>query len=161
MKITRADQQQNPVEAHQSAESRQDAAAKDGEAVETVQSQTPADKAQDGKPMEVAAVVPQQRPDAAEQAALAKPQPEQQQASDAEWEKADTLREEIEKQISGITGKLSEGLVVTPAEGGLLLPFPIRPKRRCSMSDRPCPGANWFWPWKRSANCFRSGAAAS
>ena len=34
---------------------------------------------------------------------------------------ADTLREEIEKQISGITGRLSEGLVVTPAEGGLLL----------------------------------------
>ncbi|HCD84330.1 MotB family protein [Agrobacterium tumefaciens] len=122
VKITRADQQQNPVEPQQSAENRKDTEAKDGKAIETVQSQTPADKAQDGKPMEVAAVVPQQRPDAAEQAALAKPtMPDQQQASEAEWQKADTLREEIEKQISGITGKLSEGLVVTPAEGGLLL----------------------------------------
>ncbi|CUX42593.1 MotB family protein [Rhizobium oryzihabitans] len=122
VKITRADQQQNPVEPQQSAENRKDTEAKDGKAIETAQSQTPADKAQDGKPMEVAAVVPQQRPDAAEQAALAKPtMPDQQQASEAEWQKADTLREEIEKQISGITGKLSEGLVVTPAEGGLLL----------------------------------------
>lgn len=122
VKITSADQQQNPVEPQQSAENRKDTEAKDGKAIETAQSQTPADKAQDGKPMEVAAVVPQQRPDAAEQAALAKPtMPDQQQASEAEWQKADTLREEIEKQISGITGKLSEGLVVTPAEGGLLL----------------------------------------
>ncbi|AAK86380.1 flagellar motor protein MotB [Agrobacterium tumefaciens] len=127
VKITRADQKQVPSEAAQAADGKQqDVAAKEAdksaEAVTLVQAGKPADKAEDGKSMEIAAVVPQQRPDAAEQAALAKPNPDQaSKASDAEWEKADTLREEIEKQISGITGKLSEGLVVTPAEGGLLL----------------------------------------
>ncbi|MCW8282725.1 MULTISPECIES: MotB family protein [Agrobacterium] len=126
VKITRADQQQKPVE-QQAAENKQENAAESAQAVAVKSSQAPEDKAQDA--MDVAAVVPQQRPDAAEQAALVRPRPEQQQeakdvqqkASDAEWEKADTLREEIEKQISGITGRLSEGLVVTPAEGGLLL----------------------------------------
>jgi len=128
VKITRADQQQKLVE-QQAAENKQENAADSAQAVAVKSSQTPEDKAQDGRPMDVAAVVPQQRPDAAEQAALVRPRPERQQeakdvqqkASDAEWEKADTLREEIEKQISGITGRLSEGLVVTPAEGGLLL----------------------------------------
>jgi len=128
VKITRADQQQKPVE-QQAAENKQENAADSAQAVAVKSSQAPEDKAQDGRPMDVAAVVPQQRPDAAEQAALVRPRPEQQQeakdvqqkASDAEWEKADTLREEIEKQISGVTGRLSEGLVVTPAEGGLLL----------------------------------------
>ncbi len=128
VKITRADQQQKPVE-QQAAENKQENAAESAQAVAVKSSQAQEDKAQDGRPMDVAAVVPQQRPDAAEQAALVRPRPEQQQeakdvqqkASDAEWEKADTLREEIEKQISGITGRLSEGLVVTPAEGGLLL----------------------------------------
>ncbi|MEJ1173099.1 MotB family protein [Agrobacterium sp. CMT1] len=126
VKITRADQQQKPVE-QQAAENKQENAADSAQAVAVTSSQAPEDKAQDA--MDVAAVVPQQRPDAAEQAALVRPRPDQQQeakdvqqkASDAEWEKADTLREEIEKQISGITGRLSEGLVVTPAEGGLLL----------------------------------------
>ncbi|MFF2320552.1 MotB family protein [Agrobacterium sp. NPDC058088] len=134
VKITRADQKQVPVETAQPANSKQqDVAAKEAdkstEAVTLVQAGTPSDKAEDGKPTEIAAVVPQQRPDAAEQAALTRPKPDQpgpnpdqaSKASDAEWEKADTLREEIEKQIAGITGKLSEGLVVTPAEGGLLL----------------------------------------
>ncbi|MCZ7446184.1 MotB family protein [Agrobacterium rhizogenes] len=127
VKITRADQKQVPMESAQAADGKQqDVAAKEAdksaEAVTLVQAGKPADKAEDGKPMEIAAVVPQQRPDAAEQAALAKPNPDEaSKASDAEWEKADKLREEIEKQISGITGKLSEGLVVTPAEGGLLL----------------------------------------
>ncbi|WP_333900586.1 MotB family protein [Agrobacterium pusense] len=128
VKITRADQQQKPVE-QQAAENKQESAADSAQAVAVKSSQAQEDKAQDGRPMDVAAVVPQQRPDAAEQAALVRPRPDQQQeakdvqqkASDAEWEKADTLREEIEKQISGITGRLSEGLVVTPAEGGLLL----------------------------------------
>ncbi|MCZ7468395.1 MotB family protein [Agrobacterium sp. O3.4] len=126
VKITRADQQQNPTEPQQTAEKQQDAD-KDAEAVSAAASQKPADHSQDGKPMEIAAVVPQQRPDATEQAALVKSQPDEKQAADekqptdAEWQKADTLREEIEKQISGITGRLSEGLVVTPAEGGLLL----------------------------------------
>ncbi len=129
VKITRADQQQEPVEPQQAAESKHEDAAENAQAIALKSSETPADKAEDGKSMEVAAVVPQQRPDASEQAALAQPKPDaqrqasdlQQKASDADREKADTLREEIEKQISGIAGKLAEGLVVTPAEGGLLL----------------------------------------
>ena len=34
---------------------------------------------------------------------------------------AEALRREIEKQIGGLAGKLAEGLVVTPSEGGLLV----------------------------------------
>ncbi|MGW9232157.1 MotB family protein [Pseudorhizobium sp. NPDC055634] len=34
---------------------------------------------------------------------------------------ADALRQEIARQISGVAGKLADGLVVTPAEGGLLV----------------------------------------
>jgi chemotaxis protein MotB len=34
---------------------------------------------------------------------------------------ADQLKQEIEQQISGVAGKLAEGLVVTPSEGGLLV----------------------------------------
>ncbi|KAB1085178.1 MotB family protein [Neorhizobium galegae] len=39
----------------------------------------------------------------------------------AELKAADELKKEIQQQISGIAGKLAEGLVVTPAEGGLLV----------------------------------------
>jgi chemotaxis protein MotB len=34
---------------------------------------------------------------------------------------ADKLRDELEKQLTGVPGKLAEGLVVTPAEGGVLI----------------------------------------
>ncbi|QLF69374.1 MotB family protein [Peteryoungia desertarenae] len=34
---------------------------------------------------------------------------------------ADELKADIEKEIGGISGKLAEGLIVTPAEGGLLV----------------------------------------
>lgn len=44
------------------------------------------------------------------------------QKADAEKEKqALELREAIEKQIDGVSGKLAEGLLVTPSEGGLLI----------------------------------------
>jgi len=39
----------------------------------------------------------------------------------AEEKKADELQVAIEKEIGGIAGKLAEGLIVTPAEGGLLV----------------------------------------
>lgn len=42
-------------------------------------------------------------------------------ASAAEQEDAKQLQQAIEKQITGVAGKLAEGLVVTPAEGGLLV----------------------------------------
>ena len=69
-----------------------------------------------GKPdaTEVAVAVPQPRPDAAsikaDTAAVA-----------AQQKAADDLKAEIEKQISGIPGKLAEGLIVTPTEGGMLI----------------------------------------
>lgn len=40
---------------------------------------------------------------------------------DASPEAAEALEAEIAKAISGVAGKLAEGLVVTPAEGGLLI----------------------------------------
>jgi len=42
-------------------------------------------------------------------------------AAQQEQKAADELRQEIQQQISGVAGKLAEGLVVTPAEGGLLV----------------------------------------
>jgi chemotaxis protein MotB len=54
--------------------------------------------------------------DAAEVSSDAEPKTE-----DAKTAEADELREEIESEIAGIAGRLAEGLVVTPAEGGLLV----------------------------------------
>ncbi len=42
-------------------------------------------------------------------------------AGDKGQVEAEALRREIEKQIGGLAGKLAEGLVVTPSEGGLLV----------------------------------------
>ena len=39
----------------------------------------------------------------------------------AEEKAADKLRDEIAKQLGGVAGKLAEGIVVTPAEGGTLI----------------------------------------
>ncbi|MDP9808190.1 chemotaxis protein MotB [Rhizobium tibeticum] len=48
-----------------------------------------------------------------------KPQTEAQKA--AEQKRAEDLQKEIAQQISGVAGKLAEGLTVTPSEGGLLV----------------------------------------
>ena len=80
----------------------------------------------------LAAVAPSPRPDQsqldeasaqAEKAAnLDGQKPEDGAKAEEQAQKAaDQLREEIRQQISGIAGKLAEGLVVTPAEGGLLV----------------------------------------
>lgn len=58
--------------------------------------------------------VPTPRPDAATQQAQAA-------EAAAEARKADEIKQQIEQQISGISGKLAEGLIVTPAEGGVLI----------------------------------------
>lgn len=42
-------------------------------------------------------------------------------ATAAEAKAADKLRDEIAKQLGGVAGKLAEGIVVTPAEGGTLI----------------------------------------
>lgn len=67
---------------------------------------------------QVAMAVPPPRPDPAK---LVKPEPSPAAATAEQEKQADELREAIEAQISGISGKLAEGLVVTPAEGGLLV----------------------------------------
>lgn len=41
--------------------------------------------------------------------------------SKADEKAADELRKEIAQQVSGVAGKLAEGIVVTPAEGGTLI----------------------------------------
>lgn len=76
---------------------------------------TDVSKQPDTAKIEMASVaVPQTRPDAATQQADAA-------AAAAEARKAEDLKKEIESQISGVAGKLAEGLVVTPSEGGLLI----------------------------------------
>ncbi len=43
------------------------------------------------------------------------------EAFKAKEKAADTLKAEIEKEIGGVAGKLAEGLIVAPAEGGILV----------------------------------------
>ena len=42
-------------------------------------------------------------------------------SAEAKEKAAETLKTEIEKEIGGVSGKLAEGLLVTPAEGGILV----------------------------------------
>jgi len=54
--------------------------------------------------------------------AAAKSDDAKNRAAEAAQEKAaDKLSEEIKQQLAGVSGKLAEGLVVTPSEGGLLV----------------------------------------
>ncbi|WP_117190937.1 MotB family protein [Rhizobium terrae] len=84
-------------------------------------------------PAQLAMAIPTPRPDPTQ---LDKPTPPGGQQADkaanlngqkpedgakADQKAAEQLREEIQRQISGVAGKLAEGLVVTPAEGGLLV----------------------------------------
>ncbi|KQQ58258.1 flagellar motor protein MotB [Rhizobium sp. Leaf311] len=54
-------------------------------------------------------------------------------ASAAQEKTTDELRDEIAQQVSGVAGKLAEGIVVTPAEGGTLIT--ISEKSNTSMFD--------------------------
>ncbi len=87
-------------------------------------------------PQQLALAIPTPRPDPAQQdktqpqngaqsdkqANLNGQKPQDGAKADQQSQKAaDQLKQEIEKQISGVAGKLAEGLVVTPAEGGLLV----------------------------------------
>ncbi|WP_137132519.1 MotB family protein [Rhizobium sp. FY34] len=77
---------------------------------------TPPAAAASGKTTDqsVAAPIPMPRPD-----------PASIQADAAEaavrQKEADALKQDIQKEIAGISGKLAEGLIVTPAEGGMLI----------------------------------------
>ncbi|WFS01278.1 MotB family protein [Rhizobium tumorigenes] len=69
------------------------------------------------KPMDAAEKAAADAAQAAEKAAeAAKPA-----STAAETQDAKALQATIQKQIGGVAGKLAEGLVVTPAEGGLLV----------------------------------------
>ncbi|MDP9837760.1 chemotaxis protein MotB [Neorhizobium huautlense] len=71
---------------------------------------------------ELALAVPQPRPDATKpDTAEAKQDAVEPEATAEEKKQAEELREAIEKQISGISGRLAEGLEVTPSEGGMLI----------------------------------------
>jgi chemotaxis protein MotB len=65
---------------------------------------------------EVAMVTPTKRPDNVNE--IASPD---ETVTPLQKKKAEDLRKEIQKEISGVSGKLAEGLVVTPAEGGVLV----------------------------------------
>ncbi|KQO78967.1 MotB family protein [Rhizobium sp. Leaf262] len=54
-------------------------------------------------------------------------------AAQTQEETAEELREEIAQQVAGVAGKLAEGIVVTPAEGGTLIT--ISEKSNAAMFD--------------------------
>ena len=98
----------NPQDAEQ-----QVALVKPGETAQPTDPSTEAAKAQEAteaaKPAEATeAAKPDQGKDA--EAAVA-----------AQEKAAETLKNQIEKEIGGVSGKLAEGLIVTPAEGGILV----------------------------------------
>lgn len=67
---------------------------------------------------EVAAVTPKPRPDNFDEILA----PENEETVTPEQQKrVDDLREQISAAISGVPGKLAEGLIVTPSEGGVLV----------------------------------------
>ncbi|WP_313614002.1 MotB family protein [Agrobacterium sp.] len=80
-------------------------------------------KQNDHEQQEIAAVIPQQKPEFDPNEIKPVPDPEEAQhkPTPLEEKEANELREEIEAQISGVSGKLAEGLIVTPAEGGILV----------------------------------------
>lgn len=83
-----------------------------------------------GSDQQIALVTPKPRPDTKAQSAAAKKQQAADdkaavaadQANQAQQEKqAAELKQEIIQQMTGAAGKLAEGLIVQPAEGGLLV----------------------------------------
>jgi chemotaxis protein MotB len=80
-------------------------------------------KQNDHEQQEIAAVIPQQKPGFDPNEIKPTPDPEEAQhkPTPLEEKEAKELRDEIEAQISGVSGKLAEGLIVTPAEGGMLV----------------------------------------
>ncbi|MBB4953953.1 chemotaxis protein MotB [Agrobacterium vitis] len=75
---------------------------------------------------QAAMVVPKARPDNPDQkeanADPKQPQTDDKAAVTAEQQtQADALKQELVQQMSGVAGKLAEGLIVQPAEGGLLV----------------------------------------
>ncbi|MGI2032568.1 MotB family protein [Rhizobium panacihumi] len=66
---------------------------------------------------EIATAVAKVRPESA----TVKQDAAEPQSTAEEKKQADELREAIEQQIAGISGRLAEGLEVTPSEGGMLI----------------------------------------
>ncbi|XUY27162.1 MotB family protein [Agrobacterium sp. rho-8.1] len=91
----------------------------DSEPATPVQNVAPS--AQKNPKTEIASVEKNQMPDEAAD------------VTEAEKKTADKLRDEISQQVAGVAGKLAEGIVVTPAEGGTLIT--ISEKANTSMFD--------------------------
>jgi chemotaxis protein MotB len=68
-----------------------------------------------GSEQQAALVIPKARPDSKAS------QADEEAAKVEEQKQADELKEQIVQQMTGVVGKLAEGLIVTPAEGGLLV----------------------------------------
>ncbi|PKA40883.1 flagellar motor protein MotB [Rhizobium sullae] len=64
---------------------------------------------------------PEHKPGAADERKPGDPSPADAQKLGDEQKQAEELQQQIAKQISGVGGKLAEGLTVTAAEGGLLV----------------------------------------
>lgn len=130
VRITRADQKsETPAQEVQSAEqtpSESQTPATTAEQKEVPQTNdiiADVAKLNEQKPEEIAAVIPQKKPefDPNEIKPVADPEEAEHKPTPLEEKEAKELREEIEAQINGISGKLAEGLIVTPAEGGILV----------------------------------------
>ncbi len=89
-------------------------------------SQNASDKqAVQGSDQQAAMVTPTPRPDTKSQQASAKKQAADDKTASADQaaqeKQAAELKQELVKQMTGVAGKLAEGLIVQPAEGGLLV----------------------------------------
>lgn len=119
VKVTRTDQQSPSVpvgttEEDTKAEIAKSAAPSD--LVSEVANLTGKDNATEKLP-EVAMVTPTKRPDNVNEIAVSPDEV----VTPLQKKEADKLRADIQKAISEIPGKLAEGLVVTPSEGGILV----------------------------------------
>ncbi|MCO5733029.1 MotB family protein [Rhizobium sp. SSA_523] len=99
-----------------------------GTAPSTVQDTTQAKASPEDKPVEMAVAVPQPRPEPTQlQKAADKPEgasaasAQSAESAESAETQANALKQEIEAQIGGVAGKLPEGLIVKPAEGGVLI----------------------------------------
>jgi chemotaxis protein MotB len=86
-------------------------------AQQTAQAQIKPDTTDPAKALEVAVAIPQARPDPATVQAEAA----QRAKLSGQEKSAEELKQQIAAEIGGVAGKLPEGLIVTPAEGGLLI----------------------------------------
>ena len=108
-----------PQKEQKAADAKADASKQD--IADVISDSEPATAAPKNAKTELASVQKNQMPDEAAD------------VTDAEKKTTDKLRDEIAQQVAGVAGKLAEGIVVTPAEGGTLIT--ISEKANTSMFD--------------------------